>query len=57
VPFVALYDANALYPNAQRDLLIRIARHGLVQAKWTNEILDEMCGARLRRTLVSPRAT
>jgi predicted nucleic acid-binding protein len=49
VPFIALYDANALYPNAQRDLLIRIARHGLVQAKWTSEILDEMCGARLRK--------
>jgi hypothetical protein len=49
VPFIARYDADALYPNAQRDLLIRIARHGLVQAKWTSEILDEMCGARLRK--------
>jgi hypothetical protein len=29
MPFVVLYDANALYPNAQRDLLIRIARAGL----------------------------
>lgn len=33
MPFIALYDANALYPNSQRDLLIRIARAGLVQAK------------------------
>jgi 6,7-dimethyl-8-ribityllumazine synthase len=31
-----------LYPSAQRDLLIRMARHGLVQAKWTQKILDEM---------------
>jgi hypothetical protein len=42
MPFVVVYDANALYGNAQRDLLIRIARSGLVQAKWTDEILDEM---------------
>lgn len=39
--FVVLYDANVLYPNAVRDLLIRIAQAGLVQAKWTDEILDE----------------
>ena len=30
MPFVVVYDANALYGNAQRDLLIRIARSGLV---------------------------
>ena len=40
--FVVVYDANALYPNAQRDLLLRLARAGLVQAKWTSQILDEM---------------
>jgi predicted nucleic acid-binding protein len=49
MPFVVVYDANALYPNAQRDLLIRIAQAGLVQAKWTAEIVDEMVAARLRR--------
>jgi predicted nucleic acid-binding protein len=49
MPFVVLYDANALYGNAQRDLLVRIARAGLVQAKWTDEILAEMTRARLRR--------
>ena len=48
MPFVVLYDANALYPNAQRDLLIRIAQAGLVPAKWTAEILEEMTRARLR---------
>ena len=42
MPFVVIYDANALYGNAQRDLLIRIAQSGLVQAKWTDQILDEM---------------
>ena len=45
MPFVVIYDANALYGNAQRDLLIRIARSGLVQAKWTDEIMDEMIGS------------
>jgi predicted nucleic acid-binding protein len=42
VTFVVLYDANVLYPNTLRDLLIRIAQGGLVQAKWTEEILDEV---------------
>jgi hypothetical protein len=55
MPFVVLYDANALYGNAQRDLLIRIARAGLVQAKWTDEILTEMAQARLRRNPDLPR--
>jgi hypothetical protein len=49
MPFVVVYDANALYPNAQRDLLIRIAQAGLVQAKWTTEIIEEMSRARLNR--------
>jgi hypothetical protein len=40
--FIVVYDANVLYPNTLRDLLIRISQAGLVQAKWTNEILDEM---------------
>lgn len=39
---MVLYDANVLYPNTVRDLLIRIAQSGLVQAKWTDQILDEM---------------
>lgn len=40
--FVAVYDACVLYGNTQRDMLIRVARSGLVQAKWTTAILDEM---------------
>ena len=39
--FIVVYDANVLYPNVTRDLLIRIAQAGLVQAKWTDKILDE----------------
>jgi predicted nucleic acid-binding protein len=41
VPFVVLYDANVLYPSTLRDLLIRVAQAGLVQATWTERILDE----------------
>lgn len=43
--FAVIYDANVLYPNTLRDLLIRIAQSGTVQAKWTNAILDEMVAA------------
>ena len=40
-PLIAVYDANVLYPAPLRDLLIRLAQVGLVQAKWTNAIHDE----------------
>jgi predicted nucleic acid-binding protein len=40
--FVAVYDANVLYPSTLRDVLIRVAMTGLVQAKWTDRILDEV---------------
>jgi hypothetical protein len=51
MPFTAVYDANVLYPNALRDLLIRIAQvPHLVQAKWTDRILDEVLDA-LRKNL------
>ncbi|WAL72704.1 PIN domain-containing protein [Kitasatospora sp. YST-16] len=46
--FIVLYDSNVLYPNTVRDLLVRLARHGIVQAKWTEQILDEVEAA-LRR--------
>ena len=38
---VVVYDACVLYPSTLRDLLIRLAQAGLVQAKWTDAILDE----------------
>ena len=47
--FVVLYDACVLYPNTVRDLLIRIHQAGLVQAKWTDKILDESFAALRRR--------
>ncbi|MFJ5552580.1 PIN domain-containing protein [Streptomyces sp. NPDC093225] len=40
--FIVVYDACVLYPSTLRDLLIRIAQAGLVQAKWTDRILDEV---------------
>ncbi|MCZ7415136.1 PIN domain-containing protein [Streptomyces sp. WMMC897] len=40
--FTVVYDACVLYPSTLRDLLIRIAQAGLVQAKWTDRILDEV---------------
>ena len=47
--FIVVYDANALYGNTLRDLLIRIAQlPHLVQAKWTDRILGEMSRALLR---------
>jgi predicted nucleic acid-binding protein len=42
VSFIVLYDSNVLYPNILRNLLIRVAQDGLVQAKWTDQILDEV---------------
>lgn len=44
MPFTVLYDANVLYPNALRDLLIRLAQGPgpFVHARWTDEILDEV---------------
>lgn len=46
--FVVIYDTSVLYPSTLRDLLLRIAQTGLVQAKWTDRILDEMVRAVLR---------
>lgn len=43
--FIVVYDACVLYPNVVRDLLIRVALNGMVQAKWSERILDEMVRA------------
>lgn len=37
-----LYDANALYLNVLRTVLIRLVQSGLVHARWTDRILYEM---------------
>lgn len=40
--FAVVYDACVLYPSVTRDLLIRVAIEGRVQAHWSEQILDEM---------------
>lgn len=39
--FTALYDANVLYSNSLRDLLMRLALTDLFRAKWTEDIQHE----------------
>ena len=39
--FAVIYDACVLFPAPLRDLLIRLAQTDVVQARWTDEILDE----------------
>lgn len=53
---VVVYDACVLHPAPLRDLLIRIARAGLVRARWTDAIPDECFRSILRRRpeLASP---
>jgi hypothetical protein len=46
--FTVVYDACVLYPASIRDLLIEIARTGLVRAKWTARIHGEWIDALLR---------
>jgi predicted nucleic acid-binding protein len=47
-PVIALYDANVLYPAPIRDLFIRLARAGVVSARWSDEIHDEWMRSLLR---------
>jgi predicted nucleic acid-binding protein len=42
MPFSVVYDACVLYPSSLRDLLIRVACAGVVQARWSDQILDEV---------------
>lgn len=44
-----VYDACVLWSAPLRDLLVRLAIAGLVQARWTEAILDETFGAVLSR--------
>ncbi|WP_343702571.1 PIN domain-containing protein [Chitinophaga sp.] len=39
--FVAVLDANVLYPAPLRDFLLRLAETGLYIPKWSDEIHDE----------------
>ncbi|MBC8072508.1 MAG: PIN domain-containing protein [Deltaproteobacteria bacterium] len=46
--FVVVYDACVLFPAPLRDLLIRVARTGVVRAHWSERILEECFRAVLR---------
>jgi predicted nucleic acid-binding protein len=48
VAFVVVYDACVLFPAPLRDLLIRVARTGVVRAHWSDQILEECFRAVLR---------
>lgn len=49
--FAVLYDTCALYPNTQRNLLIRLGRTGMVRARWSAAILDELDRALAERAI------
>lgn len=40
-PFVAVIDANVLFPFRTRDVLLTFAHDGLFRARFTAEIIDE----------------
>ena len=40
-PPTAIIDACVLYSAPLRDLIVRLAQAGLIQARWTDEIHDE----------------
>jgi hypothetical protein len=46
--FTVVYDACVLYPAAVRDLVVEIARSGLLRAKWTARIHAEWINAATR---------
>jgi predicted nucleic acid-binding protein len=39
--YTALLDANVLYPNTLRNLLLRLAEAGLYHARWSDRITQE----------------
>jgi len=48
VAFVVIYDACVLFPAPLRDLLVRVARTGVVRAHWSDRIIEECFRAVLR---------
>lgn len=49
--FVVVLDTDVLYPAVLRDTLLLAAEDGLLQPRWTDQILEE-----LRRNLIKNRA-
>jgi len=52
--FVALLDANVLYPAYLRDALLRLAEVEVYQVRWSRRILDEMSRNVLKNNPVLP---
>jgi predicted nucleic acid-binding protein len=46
--FTVVYDACVLYPASVRDLMVELARTGLLRAKWTDRIHAEWISAVIR---------
>ncbi len=46
--FTVIYDACVLYPASVRDLMVELARTGLLRAKWTARIHKEWIDAVIR---------
>ncbi len=46
--FTVIYDANVLYPNFLRDVLLRLAVTDLFRARWTEDIHQEWMRSVLR---------
>lgn len=46
--FIALLDANALWPISICDVLLRAAEAGLYHPKWSKAILDELVNSLIR---------
>lgn len=46
--FTVVYDACVLYPASVRDLIVELARTGLLRAKWTVRIHAEWINAAIR---------
>lgn len=47
--FTVVYDACVLFPASVRDLVVELARTGLLRAKWTQQIHNEWINAICRQ--------
>jgi len=52
--YIAVLDANVLWPQSLRDSLVRLAIHDVYRAAWTVKILDEMGNSLVRNGRVTP---
>ena len=52
----AFLDASVLYPALLRDILIRLALHGVFRARWSTKVQDEWVSALIRNRPDIPQA-